>query len=140
MNTDHTWPKWMGVEPRRNAPWTEAEELRANRSFTNGAPLKAIAYEHGRAVGGIVSRLRQCMGEEVFEITQRERLSNRGTYLGHQMIETLVQAEIDDNFILPTKHERNPDLPISKGEKRAILHQMQELMAVMAKTLEQINK
>lgn len=97
VNDDWTgqWPAWMGSMPRQNAPWTDAEERRAIRMFEQGVPLKRIAREHGRAIGGITSRIRNEIGDEKMIAIQRDRLGNRGTYLGPvPHVGVLFDAEI----------------------------------------------
>jgi len=92
--TTFEWQKWMGEEPRRNAPWTPEEEIRCVRMFKSDEPIVCIAQVHGRAIGGIVSRLRQHLGDEEFVSIQQDRLGNRGTYLGTTLPHELVDAEI----------------------------------------------
>jgi hypothetical protein len=57
MSGDVQWPAWMGPTPRINAPWSGEEEQVLTDRFRSGQSIRDIAYAHGRAEGGIRSRL-----------------------------------------------------------------------------------
>lgn len=57
------WPSWMGETPRVNCPWNAAEEKLLVARFKAGDTLGVLAQRHGRATGGIESRLFLLLGE-----------------------------------------------------------------------------
>lgn len=72
----HTFPLWMGPVPRVCAPWTPEEEQVLVVDFKNGATLASQCAKHGRAEGGINSRLEQLLDGESHRrrgISQQER-------------------------------------------------------------------
>ena len=134
MTNEFHWPGWMGEEPRKNTPWNEREERVVLTFFRQGLPLGKIAKIHGRAIGGIVQRLRNLLGEEEFEELQRTRLSNRGTYLGQVCHPgELVDAEVlaPDEWLSKYGTRRDGLQP----EVRRALTQIQQAFAIIAKHL-----
>lgn len=67
------WPAWMGDAPRVNCPWSTKEEERMLLLFRARTPLERIAYQHGRKLGGISSRLGQLLGEEFWRLHEHNQ-------------------------------------------------------------------
>lgn len=62
--------------PRAGEPWSTWEEMVLISNFRAGMPEEEICKLHGRAPGGINSRLEQALNGESFRrrgITQKER-------------------------------------------------------------------
>lgn len=112
------WPKWMGEEPRRNAPWTHEEDKHAVQAFKAHEYLVDIAQVHGRTVGGIVSRLRLLLGDDEFSSIQIGRLGTRGRYLGATLPHELIDAEIMTSNSFIAKYGRQS--PAENDVRRTI--------------------
>lgn len=51
------FPDWMGQFPRVCAPWSDLEDKELVRGFNSGMKINELEEKHGRATGGINSRL-----------------------------------------------------------------------------------
>ena len=54
---EFTFPSWMGVSPRLQAPWSPEEEAELVKGWKSGLSIQQLCSKHGRGVGGIESRL-----------------------------------------------------------------------------------
>lgn len=57
-------PKWWGEYPRVNAPWSRDEEAQLIREVHERVSLAQLAKTHGRAIGGIRSRIAKIFGKD----------------------------------------------------------------------------
>jgi hypothetical protein len=58
------FPSWMGHLPRQSAPWSPEEKRELISGYKDGLSVHALAAKHGRAMGGIESRLAKELGPE----------------------------------------------------------------------------
>lgn len=71
-----TFPAWMGRVPRACSPWTREEEQELVRAFKQGSTPRELAHKHGRAIGGIESRLGKLIpGYLEMQIADQSRLA-----------------------------------------------------------------
>lgn len=71
---EYHFPKWMGSYPRVNAPWSNEEEEELLRGYRDeNLTIEQLCKKHGRASGGVISRLSKFYPEiEKIRIAQRE--------------------------------------------------------------------
>jgi hypothetical protein len=85
----HTFPKWMGKMPRQNTPWNDAEDAELVVGYKQGMDVHKLIEKHGRAYGGIDSRLSKLLGAEYYETRDRECQAIRNDI-------ARLQARLDD--------------------------------------------
>lgn len=69
----HEFPKWMGKMPRQNTPWNDEEDAELVLGYKQGLSIEKLMKKHGRASGGIDSRLGKLLGQDYYIDTAKER-------------------------------------------------------------------
>lgn len=103
-DSNFQFPKWMGSCPRVNTPWTEEEEQELLRGYRElKLTIDELSKKHGRARGGILSRLEKWY-PEIKEARESEIELKR---LEHELDSLRKKANQITNEIITTQLKNN---------------------------------